>query len=86
MTKLWFKAKKYGYGWYPASKEGWIATAAFVVLLLFPLPLLGLIGLASVSAELFTVLYLPYTVLLVIILLWISVKKGEKARWRWGGE
>ena len=31
MTRLWFRAKRYGWGWTPASVEGWLVMAAFMV-------------------------------------------------------
>jgi hypothetical protein len=30
----WFRAKAYGYGWVPASWQGWLVTMAFMVLIL----------------------------------------------------
>ncbi|WP_325596382.1 hypothetical protein [Rhodopila sp.] len=34
MGKPWFEAKRFGYGVSPASREGWIATAVLVLLVL----------------------------------------------------
>jgi len=34
MNKYWFKPKKYGYGFFPISWEGWLATFILVVLVL----------------------------------------------------
>jgi hypothetical protein len=31
MNKRWFKRKKYGYGWTPVSKEGWLLTLGLVI-------------------------------------------------------
>lgn len=28
--KLWFKAKNYGWGWYPATREGWFVMAWYI--------------------------------------------------------
>ncbi|HZZ67900.1 MAG TPA: hypothetical protein VFE18_06985 [Phenylobacterium sp.] len=30
----WFRAKAYGYGWVPASWQGWLVTVAFMVLII----------------------------------------------------
>ncbi len=84
MTKLWFKAKHYGYGWYPASIEGWLVTLGFVVLILAPQAVLWLIGPENIQGELFAALYVPYTVILTGLLIYICAKTGEEARWRWG--
>ena len=32
--KLWFKAKNYGWGWYPASREGWLVTGAYLLIVI----------------------------------------------------
>ena len=33
-SKLWFKAKKYGYGWYPATWQGWTIMVFWLVYVL----------------------------------------------------
>ncbi len=30
--KYWFKAKNYGWGWYPATWQGWLILAGFIYL------------------------------------------------------
>ncbi len=77
--KPWFKAKNYGWGWYPATWQGWVITLLFV----------GLIaneaGNLSTDTE-----STPYTSLkiftLACILIGICYKTGEKPYWRWGKE
>ena len=32
--KLWFRAKRYGWGWYPCSWQGWAVLAMYVFALL----------------------------------------------------
>jgi hypothetical protein len=34
MTQYWFKPKTYGYGAAPANWQGWVATVAFIALVL----------------------------------------------------
>jgi len=31
MTRLWFRARGYGWGWTPVTLEGWIVVLAFLV-------------------------------------------------------
>jgi hypothetical protein len=81
--KLWFKAKRYGWGWYPATWEGWAVTAVFILLISLNAWWIDS-GSHSVSDTLIT--WIPNTVILVIILLGICVATGEKPRWRWGGK
>jgi len=28
---LWFKAKQYGWGWYPARWQGWLIVIGFII-------------------------------------------------------
>jgi hypothetical protein len=81
---LWFKRKKYGWGWVPVTWQGWFVTLLYVVL----------ISLLIVSREEaipgnpdsgsnFLVFGLPIIVL-TTLLLFIAYKKGEKPRWQWG--
>lgn len=83
MEKLWFKAKHYGYGWYPATKEGWAVTLVYVVLLLAPMSLVERFE-NDPDAALFAAAFFIYAVVLTVTLLVICVKTGEKPGWRWG--
>lgn len=80
MKKLWFKRKTYGWGWTPATWEGWAVLLGFFIL----------IGLnywrlfdPSNEAD-FLVYFLPQTWLLLLILILVCYKTGEKPRWQWG--
>ncbi len=80
MGKLWFKAKLYGWGWYPSSWEGWAVMGVFTVLFIS----------LAMRAEKFLatkdglLLYLSAMFSLVGLLMIIAYKKGERPRWRWG--
>lgn len=81
MSKLWFKAKKYGYGWYPASIEGWIVIGLYVASMLLATLLLEMfLG----SSPLVPILFFIWITLETLALIYVSYKKGEPARWRWG--
>ncbi|HTW27273.1 MAG TPA: hypothetical protein VME92_09115 [Acetobacteraceae bacterium] len=78
VSKYWFPAKRYGWGWgLPTTWQGWIAVLAFVVLIAAGSILLppG----RSLAA------YLIYVCALVVLLLGLCWLKGEPPRWRWGG-
>lgn len=88
---LWFRAKEYGWGWYPVSWQGWAITVLYV--LLFTLTFLIFFGWVGAAAEaqvgardiVFGVLeFLVVIVLLSYTLFRICTKKGEKPGWRWG--
>ncbi len=77
--EYWFKAKKFGYGWYPSTWQGWLVLAAYLaVLTVFVLYFVS-------QGENFNVLeYLAGVVILTSALIYVCYKKGEPAHWRWG--
>ncbi len=78
-NNIWFKRKKYGWGWTPASKEGWLVVLIYLVVLAI-YPLLAELGVLSFEPAIFGVIFLFATVPLIAI----SYKKGEPPSWRWG--
>lgn len=75
--KIWFPAKRYGWGWGPpVTWQGWVVLAAYMVLLFggayFLLPAIGVPA------------FLLYTTVLSAALIAVCWFKGEKPRWRWG--
>ena len=79
-NKLWFKAKRYGWGWYPCSWEGWLTILLWVFLFVL---------INAVFKNDFTTKTLIYRFVFIFvslfILIYICYKKGEKPYWRWGG-
>lgn len=78
--KLWFKAKRYGWGWYPASWEGWIVTLAYVTLVTRDFIEVERF---SHSASGTVAQLLPRFVIATGILIAVCYVRGEKPRWRW---
>lgn len=78
--KLWFKAKRFGWGWYPASWEGWLVTIVYIGVIL---ALAFSLDENSTDKEALFVLVLPM-ILLTITFIRIAYRTGEKPRWRWG--
>jgi hypothetical protein len=77
LAKLWFKRKSYGWGWVPYSIEGWLITIGFVIAILY---------ISIKYAETNPALFIAYLISLIAVLIFISYKKGEKPRWRWGNK
>lgn len=76
--KIWFPAKKYGWGWgAPCAWQGWVVMALWLALLVA-----GGILLAPRSVG----LYLVYAFSLALVLIAVAFAKGEKPRWRWGDD
>lgn len=78
--KLWFKRKNYGWGWQPATKEGWLVILVYVIL--FVLIITQNYNPYNAFEVIFKIV-LP-TILLITSLIFICYKKGEKPRWQWG--
>ncbi len=89
--KLWFRAKEFGWGWYPVSWQGWLVTVLYA--LLFTLTLLIFVGWAGTAAEagvdtrdiVFGILEFLFVLFLLSYSLYrICMRYGEPPRWRWG--
>src|ERR1035437_34282 len=92
-NKLWFRAKRYGWGWYPVSWQGWATVLVFVALVVWVAR--DFAYAARLSAELSSVgagqptnamlfWFFAKLAVLVAALIFICYKKGEGPRWRWG--
>jgi hypothetical protein len=79
--KYWFKAKKYGWGWYPCTWQGWLILGVFVLYISQrSFAINTLIGIGRPDPLRFFFEILIPTVILLLLCYW----KGEKPRWRWG--
>lgn len=82
--KLWFKNKRYGWGWTPASWEGWVAIAIYTFLLIHILRnILALSAIGRLHGVWFAISY-GRILFLTAALLLLCYLKGEKPRWHWG--
>jgi len=79
--EYWFKRKRYGYGWTPASREGITVTLTYMIAV-FWLIWRNSTQIDSGEAVLFD-LVIPIG-LLTLLLIYINYKKGEKLKWQWG--
>ena len=80
MKQLWFRRKRYGYGWFPIAWQGWAVIGAYVVAILL---LAFRVQPSWTGAQLVWQLFVPIGIL-VTTLITICYKKGEKPRWQWG--
>ncbi len=79
--KLWFRAKRYGYGWTPCTWEGWLVILVYAALIVWTFLT---VDAKSHSSSDSLIAFVPLVVLYTLILLLICIRKGEKAKWRWG--
>ncbi len=92
MRKLWFRAKEYGWGWFPITWQGWAVTLlyslAFAVSIILFASWLGdtVPGSGPGDRNLFLAIveFLAWLALLTASLLRICYQKGEKPSWNWG--
>jgi len=77
----WFKRKLYGWGWTPATKEGWAVMVLFIVLIVGNF---FRIDHVSHSASDTIRPFILETIFLSLVLLVITYKTGEKPKWQWG--
>ena len=79
--EIWFKAKTYGYGWYPSMWQGWLILFIFI---LAEILTFAIIDKNSHSASDTLRPFIIFSIIYIVILISICIKKGEKAKWRWG--
>jgi len=77
ISKYWFPAKRFGWGWGPpVTWQGWVVLAVFTSLILA--------GALVIRPHVRTVFYLAYMALMCAALIAVCWLKGEPPRWRWG--
>jgi len=81
--EIWFKAKHYGFGWYPCTWQGWIISGIFIFSILISSFIIDN-SFKSESTKMI-VLYIEM-IIFISILLYIGKSKGEKLGWRWGNK
>ena len=76
--EIWFPAKRYGWGWgFPVTWQGWVVFLGYIILVL---------GGTQLVLPARPTAFGGLVVILTIGLIAICWIKGEKPRWRWGGE
>jgi hypothetical protein len=84
MAKLWFRTKRYGWGWTPVTIEGWLVIAVFAGLIAVGAVVYVHRVRAGADHGLAAVLFGLWVVLLIAGVAVIGYAKGEPPRWRWG--
>jgi hypothetical protein len=80
--KTWFRTKTYGWGWTPASWQGWAAIAAWAIV--FTVAVIGSAYAADASNWPAFALLISAAIAATLVLIWVSWRTGERPRWRWG--
>lgn len=80
----WFKPKKYGYGVYPISWQGWFLTAVFILLILANgYSLLPFLENNQIQYALLR-FFLDLIIIIALFLLFIKNKIKGELKFRWG--
>jgi len=83
MKEYWFRPKSYGYGFYPISWEGWIATLVFVGFLLLSAYVNGFFALEIEAKNGFSFLGEVFIFSVIFTMIFKDKVKGG-LQWRWG--
>ncbi len=84
MPRMWFRAKRYGWGWTPVTIEGWLVIAGFVAVILASTVAFVHRTRAAAGVGIATILFAVWILLLTGALVTICWMTGERPRWRWG--
>ncbi len=76
----WFKRKIWGWGWVPATQEGW----AVIGLYILAIALLAFTLHKNSPAHEVTFNFVVLVLLLTVLIVAVCYKKGEKPKWQWG--
>ena len=83
--KLWFKSRWYGWGWVPATWQGWVVISIFILIIILNSFLFDfLISEGNLPESKAGLIYTILQIITVLILIIICYLKGEKPGWRWG--
>ena len=78
-SRIWFPAKKYGYGWgLPCAWQGWVVMLAYVCLVIT----VSIVIDPALQMKFWFAIIFGLT-LTTLCLVW---RKGEKPTWRWGNK
>lgn len=90
---LWFRAKEFGWGWYPVTWQGWLITALYTLAYALSFLFFTIWIVAANQAEegFRTVIFglfefVIWMALLIYSMIRICYRTGEKPGWRWGAD
>jgi surface polysaccharide O-acyltransferase-like enzyme len=84
MTTLWFRARRYGWGWRPCSIEGWLVLLMFIAAVFASALIFNIHIRNGGDVATSTIVYAGTVVALAAALIAVCWKTGERPRWNWG--
>lgn len=80
-NKIWFKRKRYGWGWRPSSWQGWLIMFVYFLIIFIDVNLTNKTINSSTDA---LINFAPKFIVLTVALIIVCYLKGEKPKWSWG--
>ncbi|MFA7682196.1 MAG: hypothetical protein WCX61_04160 [Candidatus Peribacteraceae bacterium] len=81
-NKYWFKPKWFGYGFFPVTWEGWLATLVLLVLILLSAFAQGIYE-PDVTTKAGVQFFIDVCLLAGVATLFFEKKMEEPLQWRW---
>ena len=82
MPRYWFKRRRFGYGWTPATREGWLVLGSYIGLIVGGALVFG--SLTTSPPAWTTIVFLLIVLVLTVLFFAIAITKGPTPKWRWG--
>jgi len=80
-TKYWFKRRRYGYGWTPATYEGWLILGIYLVIVAIATTAVNTSPNRTAGDE---AIFLVGILAATLCLVGTAITKGPQPKWRWG--
>jgi hypothetical protein len=83
--KYWFVAKDYGWGWVPATIQGWLILVVYCVIITgIAIGFTDWVAIHPVPSLFVITVFILVILLITSSLIYICYKTGEPPEWRWG--
>jgi hypothetical protein len=79
--KIWFKRKKYGWGWYPVTWQGWVILIVYLFAIVSTF--INVDQDSHSGSDTLIGFALPFIVASVLLIA-ACRKYGEEPKWQWG--
>lgn len=80
--KLWFKRRRYGWGWTPVTWQGWLCVVIFLAVIVSSVYTIPMKPNEPTTGQI--LLFSMYVGSAILILLGVSFMKGPSPKFRWG--
>lgn len=80
-AKKWFQRKAYGWGWVPATWQGWMVIALYIIFLVWDYVRLNTLSFTNEDSIQRYVVDVTIAAFVLVIICFVT---GETPRWQWG--